>query len=401
MMAVVRDLAQGLARRPDVVVGVAAARVGVTAGVEPDGPVTVYRVPIPGRTRLDGHRRLRLALLAQAGRFHPDLIHAHGSGYNGAAALDGAWPSVLTVHGVVRHEAAISGAFSLKERLAWRYDALLEARVLRRARHCIAISPYVRQTFAGYRHVAWHDIDNPVDDACFTLAPQPEPGRLLCPARIIPRKGIDILIRAFVQVAPRYPNAHLRLAGETTSAPAYVDACRQLVAAAGLQNRVAFLGNLSRADLLAEYVQAQALVLAAHQETAPVVVAEAMAAGLPVAATAVGGLPYQVEQERTGLLVPPDDVPALAVALTRLLSDPGQSRAWGAAGRQAAQHFRLDAVVEKTLAVYEVCSGRLSVSLRRSKRTAVNTTNDPRTAARSLAPPRGYGRRFVPRPDGE
>ena len=353
VMAVVQALAQGLARRPGVEVAVAAAHVLATPGIEQDGAIRVYRIPIPRRPRTRWHRRVRRMLVETAAAFRPDIVHGHGTGYNAAAALDAPFPNVLTVHGVVRYEAALSGPNSLKEKMAWKYDALFEAGVLRRARHCIAISPYVRRAFEGYANIRWYDIENPVDDACFEITPQPEPDRLLSVARVIPRKGIDALIEAFAGVAADYPQAHLCIAGETDTYPDYVEACRRLAASAGLADRVSMPGNLTRQELFAEYARAQAMILAARQETAPVAVAESLAAGCPVVATKVGGVPYMVEHQIDGLLLPANDARALASALREVLSNPEQTGRWSHAARRAADRFRLDTVVDRTMAVYE------------------------------------------------
>lgn len=350
--AVVQMLARGLAKRPGLEVFVAAAQPGIAPGQENDGPVTVHRLPVTRFRRLRWQRDMRRALVGVAAVVQPDVIHAHGVNFYGAAALDAPYPSLVTVHGVIKREAALSGSQNAREWLAWRYDALYEAWVLRRARHCTAISPYVRRAFAGYPHIAWRDIANPVDDDCFDLRPQPQPDRLLCPARVIPRKGIDTLIRAFARIAPAFPAAQLHIAGETDTHPGHVAACRDLIAAAGLQERIRFLGNLARPDLLAAYESAQAVVLAARQETAPVALAEAMAAGCPVVATAVGGVPDMVGDELAGLLVPPDDPAALAAALALPLSDPAQATRWGQQARHLAQRFRLDSVLDQTVEAY-------------------------------------------------
>ncbi|HEY53974.1 MAG TPA: glycosyltransferase family 4 protein [Caldilineae bacterium] len=353
VMAVVHALARGLSQRPGLEVAVAAAHVESRAGVDRDGPITIFRLPVTHRSRLRWRRRLRRGLLDIADDFQPDLIHAHGTGYYAAAALDGVWPNVITAHGIISQEAALSGASTLKERLAWQYDAFFEDRVLRRIQNCIAISPYVRRAFARYRQIRWWDIENPIDDDCFDVTPRPQVGRLLSAARIIPRKGVDALISAFGRVAAVYPQAQLRLAGEITTAPDYVAHCRRLVANANLEARVHFLGNLSHADLLEEFSRAQASVLAARQETAPVAVAESLATGCPVVATRTGGVPDMVEPGQTGLLVPPDDPVALASALDQCLRDPAQTGVWGQNARFAAERYRLERIVDKTLAVYE------------------------------------------------
>jgi glycosyltransferase involved in cell wall biosynthesis len=321
--------------------------------VEQDGSISVYRLPVPHRSRLRWRRRLRSALQDIARDFQPDIVHAHGSGYYAAAALDGDWPNVITVHGVIRQEASLSGARTVKDRLVWQYDALFEDRVLRRAQNCIAISPYVQQAFAQYQQIRWWDIVNPVNDDCFSVIAQPEAGRLLSVARIIPRKGIDRLISAFIKVAKTYPQAQLRLAGEIDSAPKYVEQCQKLVSNAGLEDQVHFLGGLSHADLLNEFSRAQASVLAAKQETAPVAVAESLATGCPVIATSAGGVPDMVEHGKTGLLVVAGDSHLLELALDKCLKTPERTSTWADNARYAAERYRLDRVVQKTIDVYK------------------------------------------------
>jgi glycosyltransferase involved in cell wall biosynthesis len=90
----------------------------------------------------------------------------------------------------------------------------------------------------------------------------------------------------------------------------------------------------------------------------PNAVLEAMAAGLPVVATAVGGTPDVVVQGATGLLVPPDDATALAAALDRLIYDPDLRRTMGAEGRRRVQaRFSVQQMVERTQALYRELLG--------------------------------------------
>ena len=351
VMAVMVALARGLATQ-GLEVGVASATARGDDGEDREDGITIYRRGIPPLPRARGHRTIRRKLVAVAHDFRPTLIHAHGTGYYAAAALDGPWPVILTAHGVVYEEARRSQARGIKERLAWRYDTLLEKRVLTRARHVIAINPYIRQAFAQYDHLQWVDIPNPVDEAFFQITREPEPGLLFTPARVIPRKGIDILIRALAQVAEAHPHARLQIAGETTTSPGFVAHCRELAARAGISDRVQFLGNLDREALLAAYRRAWVMVLPSRQETAPVAIGEALATGCPVIATQVGGVPWMVHHEQEGLLVPPEDVDALAAALARALSQEEVVRAWSQRARLTAQPYRLAAVLDATLAAY-------------------------------------------------
>jgi len=352
VMAVVYALVRALAQRPGIEVAVASASPGAEDRMEEIGGVTIYRLGISRLPRTRGHRRIRRKLVDAAHDFRPTIIHAHGTGYYAAAALDGFWPVILTAHGVIYEEAKHSRARGLKDKLAWQYDARLEAQTLRRARHAIAISPYIRQAFADYPHLQWFDIPNPVDDVFFTVQREPEAGRLFTPARVIPRKGIDILIRAFAKIADDFPHATLRIAGETETAPDYAARCRALAVDAGVEQRVYFLGNLNRESLLNEYRLAEGVVLPARQETAPVAIEEALAAGCPVIATEVGGVPWMIDHGQNGLLVPSEDVEALASALARLLHGE-QSSTWSQRASASAAPYRLDAVADATLDAYQ------------------------------------------------
>ena len=105
------------------------------------------------------------------------------------------------------------------------------------------------------------------------------------------------------------------------------------------------------------------LVVPSFTEGAPLVVLEAMAAGVPVVASAVGGIPDQVRHGREGLLVPPGDPAALGDALLGLLRDPPRARRLGEAGRRrAASRFGHEAMVRQIEAVYDDALGQPAVS---------------------------------------
>jgi glycosyltransferase involved in cell wall biosynthesis len=108
------------------------------------------------------------------------------------------------------------------------------------------------------------------------------------------------------------------------------DGLTQTAASLGITDRVSFAG--ARADVPLMLSAADLFVLPSLTEALPTVVAEAMAAGLPVVATRVGGIPEMIDAS-TGILVPPDDVGALAQAVCALLEDPAGAAARGARGR--------------------------------------------------------------------
>jgi glycosyltransferase involved in cell wall biosynthesis len=185
--------------------------------------------------------------------------------------------------------------------------------------------------------------------------PAPVPGRLLVVGRFAPPKRPDIVLRAFAGVAPSFPDAELHFVGDGPGRADVEGLSREL----GLSERVRFLGT--REDVPKLLTNASGLVLASEYEGCPLVVIEAMAAGVPVVATAVGGMTELIEDGQNGILAGPGDESALASALAGLLSSPEAARALGeAARRTASARFSHDRMVARLLALYEEAAGRTS-----------------------------------------
>ncbi len=160
-------------------------------------------------------------------------------------------------------------------------------------------------------------------------------------------KRIDVLINAAPQILARFPDAHFLIAGDGTCRESLVALAGQL----GITDRVTFLGH--RDDVPAVLAQADMFVLPSRSEALPNSVIEAMASGLPVVASRVGGIPELVDDGKTGYLVPPGDPNALADALARLLEDPRRSAELGRAGRiKIEQNYSFDRMVEQMETLY-------------------------------------------------
>jgi glycosyltransferase involved in cell wall biosynthesis len=168
------------------------------------------------------------------------------------------------------------------------------------------------------------------------------PPVLLSVARLVPDKDHDTLLKAFGPLSQRHPGAELWLVGNGPRRRVLEQQVQNL----GLTGRVKFLPP--EQDLRPLYHRADLFVLSSKAEALPNVILEAMAAGLPVVATRVGGVPEAVAPEATGLLVAPGDDAGLAQALARLLDDPGARRAMGRQARERVLgHFSFPAMVSR------------------------------------------------------
>ena len=172
--------------------------------------------------------------------------------------------------------------------------------------------------------------------------------------RIAPWKGQHIFLKAAAAVLPFFPEARFRVVGSPLFGEhEYEQSLHALARELGIASQVEFLGF--REDVPAVLAETDVVVHASTLgEPFGQVVIEGMAAGKPVIATDGGALPEIVEDGKTGLLVPMDDAPALAAAVTRLLNDPALARSLGRAGQQRVQdRFTIRHTVAKVEALYE------------------------------------------------
>ncbi len=171
--------------------------------------------------------------------------------------------------------------------------------------------------------------------------------------RLVPTKGLDTLIRSFGVLRKQVSTARLEIAGTGPDQ----DRLEAQVRASGLAERVRFLGW--QENLAAIMPRWSVFALPSMDEGLPIVVLEAMASSLPVVASTCGGLPEVVEDGSTGWLVPPNDPEALAERLRRLLLNPEQRRAMGAAGRaRVEQHFSLARMAAEIAHIYSEVLGQ-------------------------------------------
>ncbi len=159
---------------------------------------------------------------------------------------------------------------------------------------------------------------------------------VLYAGRLIPEKGVDVLVRAFQHVVAGNPQARLIITGSSFFAGARRTAFEDQLArlAEPIGQSIEFTGFVPRERLRSLYRDCDLVVVpSVWQEPSGLVVLEAMASGKCLVATAVGGIPELVTDGRTGVLVAPADPAALARAITGLLADPERRAALGSAAR--------------------------------------------------------------------
>ncbi len=195
-----------------------------------------------------------------------------------------------------------------------------------------------------------HVVPNGVDPLRFRPRQPGQPGAAR-PGELVvawigsvePVKGLDVLVDALAAVE----GVRVLLAGDGPSRDALV----ARLAAAGLTDRVELLGRVANPEEVLE--RADALLLTSLAESCPMVLLQAMAAGLPALATTVGGVPEVLREGREGLLVPAGDAAQVATALSVLRDDPERRRAMGTAARdRVLAGYTLDHCLDRLTALY-------------------------------------------------
>jgi glycosyltransferase involved in cell wall biosynthesis len=312
--------------------------------------------PVAGRIRDAGFpvADLGIARLRQPGAYRrvaaavdaarPDVVHTQlqfADILGTLAAYRRRIPSLSTLHTLEAPEGA--------SRESWRRR--LAATVLRRlAARVIAVSDDARRHAVarlGLPPGLVKTIHNGIETERFTPEPawrnrirgelgiDAEAPVVATVAVLREPKGIQDALRGLPRVLERVPNAHYLVVGDGP----YREELEHLAAVLGLGGAVTFAGH--RNDIAHVLAAADLFLLPSHTEALPTVVAEAMAAGLPVVATTVGGIPEMVDPD-AGILIPPGRIAAVAEAVAELLGDPHRRRvAGGRASTIATERFEL------------------------------------------------------------
>jgi glycosyltransferase involved in cell wall biosynthesis len=284
--------------------------------------------------------------------FRPDVIHAHNLFFRTTESvaipymLNGS-KLVTTVHlgKVVAGGAGLKAITGLHERIVGRW-------IIRRSDRLIAVSSAVADhaRSLGARTDRIDVIPNGVDLALFKPAERPRSGppRILFVGRLVPNKGPEILVRAAPAVLEKHPNAEFVICGDGPMRRSLEGEVNRLKIAYAFR----FLGMVRKVpDVMRD---GTILVRPSTLEGMPLTVLEAMACGLPVIATRVGGTPELVKHGEHGLLFEPGDVDGLIGHLLSLLGNPRMASEFGAAGRRRVESgWSWEEMTVRTESTYE------------------------------------------------
>ena len=284
----------------------------------------------------------------------PDIVHGQGTEREcSLGAVFSGFPNVLTIHGNIRLVARVnqSRPFSF-----WWNAARLEAFTLPRSQGVVCITRYTRDAVAGLAKKTWI-VPNAVDAGFFDVRPAipPDcPPVILCVGAISRRKNQNAFIRALDPLAARQP-FRLVFLGGALAGDSFV---REFFDLLQTRSWCEHHGFVNREQLKTWLGEATLLALPSLEDNCPMTVLEAAAAGVPVVAANVGGVPDLIEDGRTGWLCDPLDAASMGGAVEKILSQPERARNLAAAARQAArERFHPLIIARRHLEIYREVLG--------------------------------------------
>lgn len=311
--------------------------------------ITIHRLPVTGILNfVDYWTFFRKRLHAKLDEIDPNITHFQGvAGW----ALGYSKPYVLTIHGINEKDLLYKGGYAVNIRS--KIVAMVEKKVRSKSKNLIIINPYLLEELSSQIKGKTWMIENPVAELFFRIPRNVEKARVFFAGAVIKRKNVLGLIRAFNLVKNSYPAATLRIAGPIKK-NSYIEACKNYILNHGLKKSVLFLGPQSNEQMQDELSKASCLALPSFQETAPLIIEEAMAAGVPILTSRRCGMPYMVEDNKTGFLVNPNSTQEIASKLLSLIIDPKLNITMSSnCKKMALKRFHINVVAKSTMNVYQ------------------------------------------------
>lgn len=291
---------------------------------------------------------------------HPQVCHIHGTSLF-------AWlmyrelqrrklSVVVTVHGLVRIEKlnALKKSISAKRIIQYLYQGWVEKRSLSHLPIAIVDTEYVKDKVNHYpirRKPVMHVIPQGIDESFFSLNCSKDSQMVLSVGAIGERKGHLLTLKAFELAEEKGMDARLVIAG-TIADKQYLERLQNAIAQSKSKAQISLFTDLSDEALKRLYEKAHLFVLHSEEESQGIVFAEAMATGLPVVATQVGGIPWVVRDGRNGLLSEYGDVDTFADNIRKLMLDASLWQSMSDASSEAAESYHWYIIKDRIIELY-------------------------------------------------
>lgn len=292
-------------------------------------------------------------VIKEVNKIKPDIIHGQmvGAPYGIATYfLAKRYPSILTIHTLISQNSTVNN--SLKSRIHdgfWKYLEKLE---LKNIKNLIIVSEHLKSDINYISESNIYSISNGIQPEWLKIESKFIEGRILFVGRILPIKGIENLIKSISIVKKVKPEINLHIVGPNLDLE-YFEKLKLLVNELNIEDSVDFMGPLFGNRLFQEYSESQVFVLSSHDESNPFVLIEAMASGIPVVATDVGGIPYLIKEGENGFLVKDNDVGDLSKKIMYLLNKKDIWNKISKKNREKAKSYLWNNIANQTTSIYK------------------------------------------------
>lgn len=317
--------------------------------------------------RFANKRRTNLLSVAEVKNYsekireiQPDVCHLHNTSAFSYRLYQEVSQSriktLLTVHGLARVEQRkkLSKHWNWRTWVKYVYQSYVEKKLLLSGVRIIVDTEYVKEHIAeNYQRetTSVHVIPQGVDASYYTIENASRDNRIFSLGAFQPRKGQAVMIRIFADVKKKIPDAKLVLMGAVSDTVYYERVCEEWEKSS-YKNDIELHPNADVAEVRKQYEQARLFALYTAEESQGIVFCEAMAAGIPVVSTHVGGVPYIVTDNRCGALSDYGDEEGFVSNIVSLLGDESTEERRDYIRMQAGV-YRWSAIAQRIVSVYE------------------------------------------------
>lgn len=284
---------------------------------------------------------------------NPDLIHLHFTypPYSFIAQLS--IPVIVTVHGLA--SIRVKGSHSKKDYFSPGFvlNPHFEKKALQNADKIIAVSNWMKN---NVENIIGRDpkiiyIPNGVNYEKYTHSKKVKINHpsILFIGRLVKLKGLDLLLKSLHIVKESIPDIHLYVIGQGSQH----EKLTSLAVKLNVNNNISFLGFFSGDEKNQFLASADIFVMPSRIENASISLMEALASGIPIVASNVGGIPHILNYGEYGILVEPENPEDLANGIIKLIGDPVLRKELSEKGRKRAQEYSWDEITKKTIELYQ------------------------------------------------
>lgn len=340
-------------------------RIGEKDKEEAYGNMIVHRYANHGKHNQDTVKRVR-EIVAHIVSLQPDVVHIHGTGQLSyllyKALKDKGIRMMLTVHGLLHVEKMnlLKRKFSLKHLYQCVVQSYYEFKILNCAKQIIVDTHYVAKQIEVYKQSGFikqipqmHVIPQGINEKFLELQSSPTSRTILSVGSISKRKGHLYLLRAFDLLCQKLSDVNLVIAG-VLAEQSYYQEIMAYVQNSPNADKIKILTDLPQEELFKLYTQAQIFALHTQEESQGIVFAEAMATGMPVVSTNVGGVPYVVQNEECGLLSSYTDIETFMNNIYSLLTNVNKYESMATSARRSALRYKWNNIADEVIKVYNM-----------------------------------------------